>query len=75
MKHSTFICGDFNINLLSINTKQHFNNFFNNVIAKGFFPRITLPTRLQNDSHTLIDNIYSDTIEENFKSKSGILTN
>ena len=75
MKHSTFICGDFNINLLSINAKQHFNNFFNSVIAKGFFPRITLPTRLQNDSHTLIDNIYSDTIEENFKSKSGILTN
>ena len=38
LKHSTFICGDFNINLLSMNSKLHFNNFFDNVIAKSFFP-------------------------------------
>ena len=75
MRHSTFICGDYNINLLAINEKGHFNNFLDSVIAKVFFPRITLPSRLQNESHTLIDNIFSDTIEENSTSESGILSN
>ena len=40
-----------------------------------FFPRITLPTRIQNTSHTLIDNILSNNIEDGLKSKSGILIN
>ena len=75
MKRSTFISGDFNVNLLSINSKRHFNNFFESVIGKGFFPRITLPTRLQNESYTLIDNIFSNIIEENIKVNSGILIN
>ena len=39
------------------------------------FPRITLPTRIQNTSHTLIDNILSNNIEDGLKSKSGILIN
>ena len=40
-----------------------------------FFPRITLPTSIQNTSHTLIDNIFSNNIEDGLKSKSGILIN
>ena len=64
-----------NINLLSLDTRQHYNNFYDRVTAKSFFPKITLPTRIQNESYTLIDNIFSNDIEETMKSKSGILIN
>ena len=49
--------------------------FFETVMVKCFFSTITLPTRIQNTSHTLIDNIFSNTIEDGLKSKSGILIN
>ena len=42
---------------------------------KSFFPQITLPTRIQNESYTLIDNIFANDIEKSKKSKSGILIN
>ena len=74
-KRISFICGDFNINLLSLDTRQHYNNFYDRVTPKSFFPKITLPTRIQNESYTLIDNIFSNDIEETMKSKSGILIN
>ena len=44
-------------------------------MVKCFFPRITLPARIQYTSHTLIDNILSNNIEDGLKSKSGILIN
>ena len=44
-------------------------------MVKCFIPRITLPTGIQNTSHTLIDNILSNNIEDGLKSKSGILIN
>ena len=77
MRLSAFICGDSNINLLQISNNQHFSTFFENVTSKGFFPRITLPTRLalSGNSNTLIDNIWTNILEENVNSKSGILIN
>ena len=79
MKHSAFICGDFNIDLLKIGSNRHFSSYFDSVISNGFFPRITLPTRLSEaintSSNTLIDNILTNNIEENYRAKSGILIN
>ena len=72
---NAYICGDFNINLLSINTKKHAAEYFDRAVSIGFFPKITLPTRLQGASHTLIDNIWSSNMDENPLSKSGILIN
>ena len=74
-KKSAFICGDFNINLLEINNNRHFNTHFDSIIAKGFFPRITLPTRIQASSCTLIDNILTNNIDETAQSKSVLLVN
>ena len=74
-KKSSFICGDFNINLLEINYNRHFNSYFDSIIAKGFFPRITLPTHIQASSCTLIDNILTNNIDETAQSKSGLLVN
>ena len=63
-------CGDFNIDLLKLNVKDHYNTFFNNLIAAGYFPRISLPTRITNHSATLLDNI-----TELDSNESGILVN
>ena len=51
------IAGDYNINLLNLDMRQAFSDFFDSMLSNSFFPRITLPTRLDKNSCTLIDNI------------------
>ena len=34
-RNAIYLCGDFNIDLLKINTKIHYNTFYNNLIAQG----------------------------------------
>ena len=53
------ICGDYNINLLKINSEQYFSYFFDTMLSHSLFPKITFPTRVNNSSGaTLIDNIF-----------------
>ena len=54
------MCGDYNINLLKIDSSQHYSRFFENMTTLGFFPQITRLTRLSGDSNTLIDNIFTN---------------
>ena len=77
MRLSAFVCGDYNINLLQIHSNHNVNTFFERVTSNSFFPRITLPTRLaiSGTSSTLIDNIFTNNIEEDVNSRSGILIN
>ena len=42
----TAIVGDFNINLLQINEREKFEDFFDLLCTNSFYPKITLPTRL-----------------------------
>ena len=67
-----YLCGDFNIDLLKINTKNHYNTFYNNLTAAGYLPRISMPTRVTNQSATLIDNIFST---ELYNNESAIIVN
>ena len=69
----SFVCGDFNINLLEINSNPHYNDYFESIYSKGFFPRITLPTRIQPPSFSLIDNILCNSLDDAAKSVSGVL--
>ena len=63
-KLTSYICSDFNVNLLKINSKRHCNAFyFDMIISHGFFPHITLPTRIADESSTLIDNIFSNDVD------------
>ena len=39
------IVGDFNINLLQINEREKFEDFFDLMCTNSFYPKITLPTR------------------------------
>ena len=44
-----------------------------NMDGKGFFPRITLPTRIQPPSFSLIDNILCNSLNDAANSVSGVL--
>ena len=57
-KLTTYICGDFNVNLLKTISERHCNGYFDLIISHSFFPRITLPTRMSDESSTLIDNLF-----------------
>ena len=47
--------------------------YFDEVVSQSFIPRITLPTRISEQSSTLIDNIYTNNIDE--RESAGILLN
>ena len=73
MNRSTYICADFNIDLLRIHKKHNYRNFFDTVLSAGFHPKITLPTRITDTSNTLIDNILVNVIDD--RHISGIMIN
>ena len=68
---SVYLCGDYNIDLLKIHTVEDYSSFFDNVIASSFVLKITLPTRICDTRSSLIDNIYTNTIDKDHT--SGIL--
>ena len=72
-KHSCYECDVYNIDLLKVKTKNHYCEYFDEMVSQGFIPRITLPTRISEQSSTLMDNIYTNNIDE--RESSGILLN
>ena len=56
--------GDFNINLLDYSTSPPVENFLNFMISHNYYPVITLPTRVTPLSCTLIENIFSNRVDE-----------
>ena len=60
---TTFVCGDYYINLLSLNSDEHTGCYFDGILSSGFLPTITLPTRIS-DSSTLNNNIFSNKQEK-----------
>ena len=59
---SCYLCGDFNMNLLNINTHQYTSDFLNLMSTFLFRPLIHVPTRITNSSSTLIDNIFTNSL-------------
>ena len=68
----SYINGDYNIDLLKLQNNAHYNTFYENVTAQGFFPKITRPTRSFENSHSLIDNTFTNNLCK--PHTSGILT-
>ena len=56
---STFLLGDFNVNLLNYNEHNETNEFLDSLASNLFIPLILQPTRITSHSNTLIDNIFS----------------
>ena len=66
-----FVCGDFNIDLLNPSNYSAIDTFINTMYSVSLFPKITRPSRITSYSATLIDNIFTNHIEN--KSESGLL--
>lgn len=71
---NVLIGGDFNLDLLKIHERQIFNDYFDTVLSCGYIPKITLPTRITNNSGTLIDNFFCKISNEFANTTAGILT-
>ena len=52
--------GDFNINLLNYDSHTPTFDFMNTFLSNNFLPCITHPTRISNNSATIIDNIFTN---------------
>ena len=71
MKHDIYTCGDYNINLLNINSNIHCNNFFENVVSCGFYPKI-ISKITSNTDH--IDSCISGVLTEKLSDHQSIFT-
>ena len=58
-----FLLGDFNINLLNIESNEETNQFLDILYSSCFIPLISQPTRITSHSSTLIDNIFTNVID------------
>ena len=64
LSKSVYICGDYNIDLLKIDTNNDYCSFYENIISSVFVPKITLPTRLCDTASTLIDSVYTSVTDK-----------
>jgi hypothetical protein len=62
-KKRILITGDFNIDLLSTANHAPTDDFFENLTAHYFLPLILQPTRITPTSSTLIDNIFTNSVD------------
>ena len=73
-KTNNYICGDFNFDLLKIDSDHVTHHFFNLLCSFGLLPRVLQPTRVTDNTATVIDNIYSNIIQANIVSGNILLT-
>ena len=67
------LAGDYNIDLLQLETRETYEDFFDNMLSNGFYPKITLSTRLDRNTCTLIDNVYFKLSSMMLESMAGII--
>ena len=73
LNRTSFVCGDFNINLLEINSSTHYKDYCESIYSKGFFLRITLPRRIHPPSFSLINNNLCNSLDDAANSVSSVL--
>ena len=69
-----FLAGDFNIDLLQVNRKSIFCEFFDLLTSFSFYPKVTLPTRLSKSKGSLFDNFFVKLSDKTNSSSACILT-
>ena len=70
-----YICGDFNIDLLKVDERNNFQLYYNLICSFGFLPLIIQPTRVvDNQTPSLIDNIFSNNLSDEITSRNIYLT-
>jgi exonuclease III len=68
-----YLMGDFNIDLLKSESCDYTNRFLEQMFTSSFFPLILRPTRITQHTAILIDNIFTNDIENIEDSTNGIL--
>ena len=68
LNKTSFISGDFNIDLLKCDSHRGTNNCFNLMFSLDMYRLIIKPTRISNVSATLIDNIFTNDINRDITS-------
>ena len=63
-KKLTYLLGDFNVNLLNIENHVDSHEFADLMFSHSLIPSITKPTRISSRSATLIDNIFSNNLQD-----------
>ena len=66
------LTGDFNIDLLKLQDRQIIREYLECIISHGLCPVLTLPSRIAQNSATLIDNVFSN-VHNKLSHNSGIL--
>ena len=59
-----YLCGDWNFNLINYASHEGTLKFIDTMMTALLAPVITVPTRLNNNGGTLIDNIFTNNIQE-----------
>ena len=72
-KKMYILCGDVNIDLLSLHRQVPASDYLEMLYSRGLYPLITKPTRITSTCSTLIDHIFTNILES--KTKSGVLIN
>ena len=70
--HAIFT-GDFNINLLEMNTRIKYQAFFDQFVTNGFYPKIVQPCHFTKKTGSVINHTFCKLSENSSKSHSGIL--
>ena len=68
-KKESILCGDLNVDGLKIEN-EHEKEFFNTILGENFIPTITLPTRITEETISLIDHIIINGTENTKLGKS-----
>ena len=58
VRHECYLSGDINIDLLKYDVNNKHRDFLNMVTSFGYLPYIIHPTRITENTSTLIDNIW-----------------
>ena len=66
-----YIMGDFNLNLMNYDCEDKVKDFVDLMNSSGLFSLITKPTRISQNTATLIDNIFTNCIHNKFN--AGVL--
>ena len=68
-----YICGDYNLDLLNPHKYSGIDEFIAVMYSMSLYPIITQPSRITHHSATIIDNIFTNNLEDNMV--SGLLIN
>ena len=68
-----YLLGDYNIDLLKTECHRPTSDFVEILFSNSLFPLITKPTRITNETATIIDNIFTNDFSNKFHNFQGIL--